>query len=153
MNAEQCAESQFHVDFKPDYGHTYIDFDFGFEVERHKKNLIAEIERIKTTPGKRFIRATMKANHPSCVRIADFLRTQGFVFHSILPLYQYEKSECGGKHKFHDLLGMQWIAQDTIAKNPLPGETDSVIKVYGYPQNLTGNIIGLVAKELSKPTK
>ncbi len=153
MKSETCSESRFHVDFKPDYAHTYIDFDSGFDLDEHKKELTAELERIKTSPGKRFIKASIKANHPSAVNIAEFLQSQGFLFHSILPLYQYEKSECGGKHKFHDLLGMQWIAQDAISKNPLPGETGSVIKVYGYPANLTGNIIGLIAEELNDAAK
>jgi len=150
VNAEQqndASSDKFEVDFKPDWAHTYIDFAFGFDIAKNEKAVLAEIEKVKNTTGKRFIRATIKANHQSAIEIANFLRKQGFVFHSILPLYQYEGSEDGSSHKFHDLLGMQWVAPAVAERNPLPGETNSVIKVYGYPTNLTGKIVSQVRAE------
>jgi len=139
---------KFDVDLKPDFGHTYIDFDFGFDIKANEAAVKEAIEKVQNTPGKRFIRATIKANHPSGVEIAKFLKKHGFVFHSVLPLYQYEVSEDGQSHKFHDLLGMQWVCSGVAKKNPLPGETNSVIKVYGYPANLTGKIVSLIRSEL-----
>ncbi len=139
---------KFDLDLKPDYAHAYIDFAYGFDISANQKAVKDAIDKVRSTPGKRFIRATIKANHPSSVEIATFLKKQGFVFHSILPLYQYEVSEDGNSHKFHDLLGMQWVCPDVASQNPLPGETNSVIKVYGYPANLTGKIVRLIRSEL-----
>ncbi|MBX3151874.1 GNAT family N-acetyltransferase [Candidatus Obscuribacterales bacterium] len=139
----------FEVDFKPDYAHTYIDFGSGFDIHANAKTVKEKINEVKNAPGKRFIRATIKANHSSAIEIANFLRKEGFVFHSILPLYQYENQANGASHRFHDLLVLQWVCPEAAAKNPLPGETNSVIKVYGYPANLTGKIISLIRSELN----
>lgn len=147
-SSEQIHSDRFEVDFKPDYAHTYIDFGYGFDINANQAKVKEAIDKVKKTPGKRFIRATIKANHQSSVEIAKFLKDQGFVFHSILPLYQYEVSEDGTSHKFHDLLGMQWVCPEIASRNPLPGETNSVIKVYGYPANLTGKIVSVIRNEL-----
>lgn len=142
------AKDKFDVDFKPDYAHTYIDFAFGFDINANEKAVKEAVEKVQKTPGKRFIRATIKANHPSAIELAKFLKKQGFAFHSVLPLYQYEGSEDGSSHKFHDLLALQWVCPQVAAKNPLPGETNSVIKIYGYPANLTGKIVNLIRAEI-----
>lgn len=147
-SSEQGGANRFEVDFKPDYAHTYIDFAPGFDIVSNGAAVKQEIDKVRNTHGKRFIRATIRANDPACIEIAKFLRMEGFVFHSILPLYQYESSEDGNNHRFHDLLGMQWIKPEVAKQNPLPGETNSVIKIYGYPVNLTGKIISLIRAEL-----
>lgn len=147
-SGHDVSDDKFEVDFKPDYAHTYIDFSSGFDFSANAGAVKEAIDKIKNSDGKRFIRATIKANHPSAIGVAGGLKKEGFVFHSILPLYQYEGSEDGLHHKFHDLLVMQWVRPETAKKNPLPGETNSVIKVYGYPANLTGKIINLIRKEL-----
>lgn len=141
---------KFEVDFKPDYAHTYIDFASGFDVVANAQALKEKIDEVKNAPGKRFIRASIKANHPSAIEIANFLRNEGFAFHSILPLYQYESNEDGSKHRFYDWLVLQWVCPKVAAKNPLPGETNSVIKVYGYPTNLTGKIVAMIRSELPR---
>jgi GNAT superfamily N-acetyltransferase len=148
--AHACPEtsSQFDVDFKPDYAHTYVDFAAGFNINANAGDVKQKIDEIKNAPGKRFIRATIRANHPSSIDIANFLRKEGFVFHSVLPLYQYESGDNGASHRFHDLLVLQWICPKVVAKNPLPGETNSVIKIFGYPVNLTGKIVSLIRSEL-----
>ncbi len=137
----------FNIDFKPDYAHTYIDFEFGFDIDKNRQAVKEAIDKVKSVAAKRFIRATIKANHPTGPAIARFLQEEGFVFHSLLPLYRYEKLE-GDAHKFYDLLGMQWIRKDVAEHNPLPGETNSVIKVYGYPANLTGKIINQIWRDM-----
>lgn len=146
--ADAVKSDKFEVDFKPDYAHSYIDFAYGFDSNANEAAVKEAIDKVRNTPGKRFIKATIKANHPSSIEIAKFLKKLGFAFHSMLPLYQYEGSEDGDTHKFHDLLGMQWVCPDVAAKNPLPGETDSVIKIYGYPANLTGKIVSLIGQEI-----
>lgn len=144
---EQLADG-FDIDFKPDFAHSYIDFEFGFDIEKNRQAVKEAIDKVKGASGKRFIRATIKANHPSCPALARFLQGEGFVFHSLLPLYQYEKLEEGNGHRFYDLLGMQWIRNDVVQSNPLPGETNSLIKLYGYPVNLTGKIIGQIRRDM-----
>jgi GNAT superfamily N-acetyltransferase len=149
---QECKHDErsdkFDVDFKPEYAHSYIDFASGFDMAANAKAVKDAIDGVKNTDGKRFIRATIKANHPSAIEVANFLRKEGFVFHSVLPLYQYEGSPDGTAHKFHDLLAMQWVCPKVAAKNPLPGETNSVIKLYGYPTNLTGKIVSVIRGEL-----
>lgn len=87
------------------------------------------------------------ANQPEAIALADYLRQKkSFVFHSYLPLYGYNQEP---EHEsFHDILTLQWIAPDILASNSLPGETDSVVKLYGYPENLSGSIVRLIASEL-----
>ncbi len=83
--------------------------------------------------------------------MANYLREhKGFVFHSYLPLYGYQQNQEPKQEQFHDILTLQWIAPEILASNALPGETDSVVKIYGYPDNLSGSIIRLVASELNK---
>lgn len=98
--------------------------------------------------GKRFIQARIPANKPSAVVYAQYLRERGFVLLGFLPLYSYHDRAIG-KPYFDDLLVLQWIAPEVIASNELPGETDSVIKLYGYPDNLTGALLKVIRKELA----
>lgn len=142
--------NNFEVDFKPDYAHTYVDFAPGFDIGTNAESVKEKLDEIKNAPGKRFIRATIKANDPSAIEVANYLREQGFVFHSVLPLYQYENNDDGRTPRFHDLLVLQWVCPKAAASNPLPGETNSVIKVYGYPINLTGKIIAMIRSELAQ---
>lgn len=93
---------------------------------------------------KRFIAVRIPANSSVCPSLAERLREQGFVFHSFLPLYGWNEET----RSFFDVFTMQYVAPAVAATNPLPGETESVIKVYGYPANLTGAIVGTVAQDL-----
>ncbi len=49
---------------------------------------------------------------------------------------------------FGDILTLQWLKPDVVAQNALPGQTQSVIKLYGYPENLSGPIIETIASQL-----
>lgn len=129
----------------PDYAHSYIHFEEGFNLEnniQYVENTVNEIKRMK---GKRFIRATISANQPKAIDIAKLLMEEyQFIFHSILPLYGYNSKE----GRFEDYLGLQWVRRDVVQSNPLPGHTESVIKVFGYPLNLPGKIIKQISSDL-----
>ena len=129
------------VEFMPDYAHSYIDFGYGFDLNRNKNAVLDEINRIKNSDGKRFIRATIAANQPQAIEIAQLLKEEGFVFHSLLPLYGYDKNKKTNEPEFYDLIALQWVKKEIVESNPLPGNTDSVIKVYGYPLGLPGRIV------------
>lgn len=166
---KENGHSNFHVDLKPGYDWTYITFPAGFSIDKNMAAVKAELKKSRDM-GKRYIQCRIEANHPSAVAIADFLQGQGFVFHSILPLYTTRDKDASEKpddttcstrlisdnnqqnnqiQDFNDLLVMQWIHPDIAKANPLPGQTGSVIQLYGYPLGLTGEIIKLLGSEHS----
>jgi hypothetical protein len=98
--------------------------------------------------GKRFIQAQIPANQPSAIQYAEHLQKLGFAFLGFLPLYNFRLNELGKPH-FDDLLVLQWLAPEIVATNPLPGETDSVVKLYGYPANLSGKVLKVIRRELT----
>ncbi len=107
-----------------------------------------EIESIKSQ-GKRYIQARIPANDPSSIIYAEHLRSLGFVLLGILPLYLHRLTEAGTA-EFDDLLVQQWISRETLCQNALPGETDSVIKIHGYPANLSGRLLKVIRQELAQ---
>lgn len=138
-------DSTVNVSLMPDYAHSYIHFEEGFDLEKNLQYVANTINEIKRMKGKRFIRATISANQPQAIAIANLLKEEyQFIFHSILPLYGYNAKE----GRFEDYLSLQWVRKDVVQSNPLPGHTDSVIKIYGYPLNLPGKIIKQVEKDL-----
>lgn len=174
--ATEKAEPNNHiVEEKDGFGHAYITYKPGFtfhsEADKNAINkALASLEKL----AKRYILVRIPANQPEAIALANYLRQEkGFVFHSYLPLYGYsqevrkevreevreevsQEPELGlDSEKFHDILTLQWIAPHILASNALPGETDSVVKIYGYPENLSGSIVRLIASELvaSEPTK
>ncbi|MBP9090052.1 GNAT family N-acetyltransferase [bacterium] len=137
------------VEEKDGFGHAYIIYKpgFSFDSTTDKSAIDKAIASLKTLE-KRYILVRIPANQPEAIALADHLRQEkGFVFHSYLPLYGFQQQQ---QEQFHDILTLQWIAPEILASNALPGETDSVVKIYGYPENLSGPIIKLIASELNK---
>jgi hypothetical protein len=144
------------VDYKEGYGHSYITLNKHFVFDRSKlAEAIASIQAL----GKRFIKVCIPANTVEAIKAAEYLFEQGFVFHSYLPIYGFDKQTIAPEHEeqsnvreaaeFYDTLCLQWIDPKVAAANALPGETDSVIKVYGYPENLSRQVVQMIAQELS----
>ncbi len=144
QNADTAAASaQLTIDYKDGFGHTYIVYqpDFKFDAAA----LSEAIKSVKAK-DKRYILVRVPANVPQALEAIDHLRASGFVFHSYLPLYGYKDQD--GLHQFYDIVTLQWIAPQIVAANALPGATDSVIKLHGYPENLSGPLVKLIATEL-----
>lgn len=154
---EQEADSDdLIVEEKDGFGHAYITYKPGFKFDGNldQSSTIKAINRVidrLADLNKRYILVRIPANQPEAIALANYLREhKGFVFHSYLPLYGYQQNQEPKQEQFHDILTLQWIAPEILASNALPGETDSVVKIYGYPDNLSGSIIRLVASELNK---
>jgi hypothetical protein len=136
------------IEYKEGFGHAYIiykpGFKFGSSLDQAAlDNALDALAKLE----KRYILVRIPANQPEAIALADYLRQKkSFVFHSYLPLYGYNQEP--KQERFHDILTLQWIAADILASNSLPGETDSVVKLYGYPENLSGSIVRLIASEL-----
>lgn len=138
------------IEYKEGFGHAYIIYKPGFKFSSSldQSALDSALEALAKLE-KRYILVRIPANQPEAIALADYLRQKkNFVFHSYLPLYGYNQEP---EHEsFHDILTLQWIAPDILASNSLPGETDSVVKLYGYPENLSGTIVRLIASELKE---
>ncbi len=104
------------------------------------ENAVRELLSLK----KRFIAVRIPANSSICPALTERLREMGFAFHSFLPLYGWNEET----RSFFDVFTMQYVQPSVAAGNPLPGETNSVIKIYGYPANITGAIVHTVAADL-----
>ncbi|MBA4074131.1 MAG: hypothetical protein C0508_03755 [Cyanobacteria bacterium PR.023] len=147
--AQEPGES-LSIEYKEGFGHAYIIYKPGFKFSSSldQAALDSALEALAKLE-KRYILVRIPANQPEAIALADYLRQKkSFVFHSYLPLYGYNQEP---EHEsFHDILTLQWIAPDIHASNSLPGETDSVVKLYGYPENLSGSIVRLVASELKE---
>lgn len=138
------------VEEKDGFGHAYIIYKPGFSLDTEAiDKALASLEKLE----KRYILVRIPANQPEAIGLADYLRQQkDFVFHSYLPLYGYSLNQVQElvQEQLHDILTLQWIAPEILANNALPGQTDSVVKIYGYPENLSGSIVKLIASELKK---
>jgi len=147
--AQEPGES-LSIEYKEGFGHAYIIYKPGFKFgsSLDQAALDSALEALAKLE-KRYILVRIPANQPEAIALADYLRQKkSFVFHSYLPLYGYNQEP---EHEsFHDILTLQWIAPDILASNSLPGETDSVVKLYGYPENLSGSIVRLIASELKE---
>lgn len=130
---------------------TYRYCHFNFSKSKNdsivsSKDLFAEIDQAliqMKEAGKEFILARIPINSPDAVDIAEYLRTKKFAFHGILPLNEIDDN---GDYK--DILTMQWIDPDVLASNSWPHDTDSKVKIYGYPTNITKDILKVIASEL-----
>ncbi len=139
------------VEEKDGFGHSYIIYKPGFSFNDDQKAAIDKALVSLQKLEKRYILVRIPANQPEAIALADYLRQEkGFVFHSYLPLYGYHQEQEPKREELYDVLTLQWIAPAILAGNALPGETDSVVKIYGYPENLSGSIIRLIASELNK---
>jgi hypothetical protein len=90
------------------------------------------------------------ANQPEAIALANYLRENKELCLPQLFAALWLQNQEPTQEQFHDILTLQWIAPEILASNALPGETESVVKIYGYPDNLSGSIIRLVASELNK---
>ncbi len=147
--AQEPGES-LSIEYKEGFGHAYIIYKPGFKFSSSldQAALDSALEALAKLE-KRYILVRIPANQPEAIALADYLRQKkNFVFHSYLPLYGYNQEP--EQESFHDILTLQWIAPDILASNALPGETDSVVKLYGYPENLSGSIVKLIASELKE---
>lgn len=110
------------------------------------KNIFAEIDQAfaqMKEAGKEFILARIPANSPNTIEIAEYLKAKRFAFHGVLPINEIDENST-----YQDILTMQWIDPEILASNSWPGDTDSVIKIYGYPANITKDILKVIAGEL-----
>lgn len=137
----------FEVDLKEGFGHAYILCKPNF---RFDEAAMAEALTKLQDAGKRFILVRMPAFNSQTLDLSKYLKSRGFVFQSYLPLYGHFPE---AKIEFQDILTMQWIKPEVLAENALPGETESVVKLYGYPENLSGEIVKLIARELAEEVK
>lgn len=137
------------LDLKGDYGHSYIIYgaDFKFDQDELDK-ILAEI--YAHPAKKRFVLVRIPAQAKDCAKTAQYLKSRGFIFHSYLPLYGFFPE---AKAQFQDILTLQWVAPQVVAENALPGETESLIKLYGYPENLTGQILSTIKSDLGETAK
>ncbi len=142
QNAD-AASAHLTIDYKDGFGHSYIVYqpDFKFDAAA-----LSEAVKSVKEKDKRYILVRVPANEPQALEVIDHLRASGFVFHSYLPLYGYRERD--GVHQFYDVVTLQWVAPQIVATNALPGATDSVIKLHGYPENLSGPLVKLIATEL-----
>lgn len=147
IKAQEPGE-RLSIEYKEGFGHAYIIYKPGFKFsssldQAALDNALEALAKLE----KRYILVRIPANQPEAIEVADYLRQKkNFVFHSYLPLYGYNQEP--ERESFHDILTLQWIAPDILASNSLPGETDSVVKLYGYPENLSGSIVRLISSEL-----
>lgn len=149
-NQEQdgaVSKEDFDVDPKEGFGHAYIICKPNF---RFDETSMAEALTKLQEAGKRFILVRMPAFNSQTLDLSKYLKSRGFVFQSYLPLYGHFPE---AKIEFQDILTMQWIKPEVLADNALPGETESVVKLYGYPENLSGEIVKLIARELAEGVK
>ncbi len=141
------------IDYTEGLDHSYVNFnkDFVFDETELAKALKA-IHKIE----KRYIKVCVPANTPEALKAADCLIDQGFVFHSYVPLGRCaeqvqpieDASDSDVKApEFYDVLCLQWITPALIKDNPMPGETESVIKLYGYPENLSGQLVKTIGQD------
>lgn len=133
------------VDFKQGYEHSYLVYAPGFKFS------LEELERGLNevwSANKRFVLVRIPVNESQSVEAAEQLRKRGFFFHSVLPLYGHERRADGSLLLF-DILTLQWVSPQQREKSPLPGETQSPVKLYGYPMNLSGDIIRLIRSEVA----
>jgi hypothetical protein len=92
---------------------------------------------------KRYVQARIPMNSSAAIEHINRLKERGFIFLGLAPLF--------GRPDFADIFIMQWTAPHVVAKCPLPGETDSVAKLHGYPLNLTGDIVATMRRDRSSP--
>jgi hypothetical protein len=143
ISGASILPANLNVEYKDGFDHSYIIWRNGFQYDgRELDQALASIH----LQGKRYMKACLPTHSSQSVAAANHLIADGFVFHSYLPLY----GTCEGKSgvELYDMLCLQWIAPEVVRKNALPGETDSVIKLYGYPENLSGEIVKLIGGEL-----
>ncbi|MBU6450686.1 MAG: hypothetical protein KGS72_02830 [Cyanobacteria bacterium REEB67] len=155
------------IDLKEGFAQSYLTFapDFRFAADAID-NALAVVHSAADRE-KRFIKVCLPANNPETLKAADYLNKKGFVFHSYLPLYGsgaatapagagLQESDGEGLQtsvpEFYDVLSLQWIKPAVVKNNPMPGETDSVIKLYGYPENLSGQILRTINREIHEST-
>lgn len=143
----EAPKEAFEVDPKEGFGHAYIICKPNF---RFDEAAMAEALKSLQEAGKRFILVRMPAFNSQTLDLSKYLKSRGFVFQSYLPLYGHFPE---AKIEFQDILTMQWIKPEVLAENALPGETESVVKLYGYPENLSGEIVKLMARELAEEVK
>ncbi|MBK9202556.1 MAG: hypothetical protein IPL73_08980 [Candidatus Obscuribacter sp.] len=142
QDSKTSAESDFDVELKEGFGHSYIIYKQNFVFD--SASIDKTISDLKAK-DKRFILVRIPAHNGEALPLAQHLQKAGFVFHSYLPLYGYYE---GSSALFGDILTLQWLKPEVVAQNALPGQTESVIKLYGYPENLSGPIIETIACEL-----
>lgn len=131
------------VQASADYEHAYVLLDelVGHEVLPHA---LAAVDDLLAT--KRYVVVRIPANNSNCAAIAERLYQRGFAFHSLLPFYGWNEKT----RSFFDVFAMQYIEPSVLAKNALPGETDSVVKLYGYPATITGALVRTVGADLRR---
>lgn len=127
------------VDPKEGSSHFYIDV-----IACGNDDALADAFDSAKEANKAFILARLNANDPGCAESVRWLKSRGFVFHSFLPLYRFDQRT----ERLSDLLCMQWVHPDLIRANPLPGESNSRIQLYGYPLNATGAIVSTIREDL-----
>lgn len=144
---DDCAgNTKAQIDWADDEPFSYLKLPAGL-YSSWQEDIGSAVKSIRSK-GKRFIQAQIPANHPSAVQYAEYLQKLGFALLGFLPLYNFSL-DSQGEPIFEDLLVLQWLAPDIVTSNPLPGETDSVVKLYGYPANLSGKLLKVIRRELA----
>ena len=103
-----------------------------------------EAWRMVAGNDKRYVQARLPMNDSSTIQNINLLRRRGFVFLGIAPIFNFKMHPL----EFDDLFIMQWVNPNVVEDCPLPGATDSVAKLYGYPLNFTGALIEAIRKDL-----
>jgi len=137
---------QTEVDLADEAPYAYLKFP-GNIYSNWRQDIDEKMAAIKSQ-GKRFIQAKIPANGSSAIAYAEYLQSKDFILLGLLPACQVHHDH--GNYRFDDLLVLQWIKPDIVVANALPGETNSVIKLYGHPENLSGRLLKVMRYELRR---
>lgn len=127
--ATESAARAVTVDYKEGYGHGYITLNNHFVFDQSAlAEAIASIQAL----GKRFIKVCIPANRADAINAAEYLFEKGFVFHSYLPIYGFDKptgamdnpenSNVTETPQFYDILCLQWIDPKKLQPMPFRGK-------------------------------
>lgn len=150
-NSKQASKegTKLRLSVNPKGSYRYCHFNFshpaiveGIKTDQIFDDIDQAIEQMMMAK-KEFILARIAINTPEAIEVAEYLKSKGFAFHGVLPLNELDTNK-----NYSDILTMQWINPKVLSENSWPGDTNSVIKIYGYPVNITKDILKVVQSEL-----
>lgn len=95
--------------------------------------------------NKRHIQVRVSTRNDSAIDNITMLKNMGFVLLGWVPFFRLADD---AHPDFDDVFIMQHLKPEVVSANALPGETESVIKLRGYPENVSGDIIATIRRDL-----